>query len=177
MNYELVTVGNFQYLPEAEAARMHLESAGIQAFLSGAEIVNADWFLGNAVGYIKIQVGEPQAKAAYALLQEMRAHREAPETPDDALVCLACGAPLSTAESSCAACGWSYAGPEGESRQDDEPDEPEIESLQSDESPGGMSYLLRFKRPLFLIMLTPFFVAIGVCVLSLLMWLRSLVWG
>lgn len=35
---------------------MHLDAEGIPAFLSDAELLNADWLLSNAVGYIKLAV-------------------------------------------------------------------------------------------------------------------------
>jgi len=38
---ELVTVGNFQFLPEAEFAQMRLESEGIQAFLADGQTLNS----------------------------------------------------------------------------------------------------------------------------------------
>ena len=70
---ELITIGNFQFLPEAEAARMHLAAQGIPAFVADGETVNMDWFLGNAVAYIKLQVPVAQAAAARAALDDMRA--------------------------------------------------------------------------------------------------------
>jgi hypothetical protein len=52
MNDKLVTVRTFQVLTEAELARMLLEGEGLRAFLLDSGIVNFNWFLGNAVGYI-----------------------------------------------------------------------------------------------------------------------------
>jgi hypothetical protein len=65
MTDDLVTVGQYQFLAEAEAARMHLDAEGIPAFLSDAETVNMDWLLGNAIGYIKLAVPRGQADAAF----------------------------------------------------------------------------------------------------------------
>src|ERR1043165_3719990 len=61
---ELVTVASFQLANEAELAKLHLEEAGIHSFLADVETVNWDWFLGQAIGYIKVQVLQSQAEAA-----------------------------------------------------------------------------------------------------------------
>jgi len=113
MTNDLIPVGNFLFVPEAEAACLHLHEEGIQAFLSNAELVNMDWFLGNATGYVKVLVPESQAAAARAVLDTLRsqaqARRKAPSALGDAGVCLACGAKLTADQSTCPACGWSYA--------------------------------------------------------------------
>ncbi len=84
---KLVTIASFRFLAEAEAARMHLEGAGVPAFLSDKEVVNIDWLLGNAIGYIKLQVPESQAEAAQAILEPVEEDWEpSPEEyshPDD----------------------------------------------------------------------------------------------
>lgn len=115
MSDSFVTVATFTTLPEAEAAKLHLESEGIPARVTDAEIVNMDWLLGNAVGYIKLQVPESNAAAAAAMLEtiaaERRRRREANEgdswdAADDDL-CLACGAAMNGA-ATCPQCGWSF---------------------------------------------------------------------
>jgi hypothetical protein len=113
---DLVTIETYQFLPEAEAARMHLEEEGVTAFLPDAELVNMVWLLGNAVGHIKLQVPRSQADRATVLLRELRARRtkRSPEREDDeSSVCLACGRNIPEDESQCPVCGWSY-GDEGE---------------------------------------------------------------
>lgn len=109
---KLVTVGGFQFAPEAEAARMCLEAEGIRAFIVDAEIVSMDWLIGNAVGYIKLQVPQSQAEQALAVLRQVspRGGTEcnAAGVSTDG-VCLACGEKLPESEPTCAACGWSYA--------------------------------------------------------------------
>lgn len=108
-----VTVATFRFLMEAEAARLRLDSEGLTTFLADAETVNTDWFLGNAIGDIKLQVPAAQVAEAGRILEEMheerRRRRERPDG-DDPDVCLACGAPLPEDAAQCAACGWSYAG-------------------------------------------------------------------
>jgi type II secretory pathway pseudopilin PulG len=113
MATDLVNVGNFRFVPEAEAARLRLQDEGIQAFLSNAELVNMTWFLGNATGWVKILVPGDQAAAARAALgvlrEEQQARRLDHEAPADAAKCLVCGESLPLRESGCPACGWSYA--------------------------------------------------------------------
>jgi hypothetical protein len=111
MSQDLVTVASFQFLPEAEATKLRLEAEGLTVYLADAETVNMDWFLGNAIGNIKVQTSSAQAEAAVAVLEQMRRERQQrKEQPDEANVCLACGAALPDDAAQCAACGWSYAG-------------------------------------------------------------------
>lgn len=117
MTDEFVTVATFPTQPEAEAARAMLEAEGIPAILSDVEIVNMDWLLGNAVGYIKLRVPPSRAEAASGLLERIDAERrrrrdEAEAGGDwpvsDDMSCLACGAAMPEDEDRCPACGWSY---------------------------------------------------------------------
>jgi hypothetical protein len=92
---DLVTVDSFRVLPEAEAAKLHLEAAGIRAFLAESEAVDMDWLAGNPFWNVKLEVARGDAERAAALLGELRTRwRESAETPEgsDSLVCLACGA-------------------------------------------------------------------------------------
>src|SRR6266481_9408938 len=86
MEDQLVTVETYQFLPEAQAAKLRLEGNDIQVFLADAETVNMDWLLGNAIGNIKLQVPAEQADHALTLLDEMREkareRREAEEEED-----------------------------------------------------------------------------------------------
>ena len=70
---DLVTIGSFRFLPEADALRLHLEEQGIQAFLLGGLTTNADYFLGSAIGFIKIQVPIDQAAQARKIFEETEA--------------------------------------------------------------------------------------------------------
>jgi uncharacterized paraquat-inducible protein A len=116
MPNDLITVATFRSLPEAEAVRMYLEAEGIAGFLADAETVNMDWLLGNALGYIKLQVASSEAEKAASLVNQMRARqreRRSADSDDDAEdACLACGAAMSERQAKCPACGWSYVGPE-----------------------------------------------------------------
>ena len=112
MTDDLVTVASFQFLPEAEVSKLRLEAEGLDVILSDAETVSTDWLLGNAVGYIKLQVPSSQSEAATALLEQIRGERRQRDEhagkaePD---VCLACGAAMSAEAARCPGCGWSYA--------------------------------------------------------------------
>ncbi|MBA3314389.1 MAG: hypothetical protein M3552_19740 [Planctomycetota bacterium] len=119
MSETFVTVATFTTLPEAEAAKLHLQSEGIPVNIVDAEIVNMDWLLGNAVGYIKLQVPESRAEAAAALIEliaverrRRRAAREADEDDGrdaaDDQQCLACGTEMCDTDA-CPKCGWSWA--------------------------------------------------------------------
>ncbi len=118
MAEDLVTIATYRYLTEAEAARMHLEGEGIQAFLADAEIVNMDWLIANAVGDIKLQVSPLDADRAgriLARIQRKRRYRELEfEDHDDLTECLACGARFPEEGSACPVCGWTFenTGPE-----------------------------------------------------------------
>lgn len=73
---DLVTVATFRFPTEAQAAKLRLEAEGLTPSFSDAEIVNMDWLLGNAVGYIKLQVPLSQAGAAADLLEQVQSRPE-----------------------------------------------------------------------------------------------------
>lgn len=111
MSDDLVTIATFTTLPEAEAARLRIETEGIPTVVTDAEIVNMDWLLGNAVGYIKLQVPAARALAAQALLDQIAAERRerlARADESDEPVCLACGADMPDDAVRCPACHWSW---------------------------------------------------------------------
>jgi hypothetical protein len=165
---KLVTITDYQFLPEAEAARAHLEAAGIFATLTDAETVNMDWFLGNAIGYIKLQVPEERARDALAIVKRMRLHAKHREAAGgDAAVCLECGAAMPT-QDTCPACGWSFG--QGEAA---EPDSPEPAADADTAAAGGspLETLRSIKRPILLVLFWPLLLAIGLLALVILAWL------
>jgi len=109
---DLVTLATYRFAPKAEAARWVLEQEGIRAFVADTNLVMNDWFLGNAIGYIKLQVVSSQAEAALAILrrQPRLLDEAAPAEPQDegTAVCLSCGKPMPDDVDRCASCGWSY---------------------------------------------------------------------
>jgi len=124
MSDELVTVATFRFAPPADLARALLEQEGITAFVADENLVTTNWFLGGAVGHVKLQVPATQVEAARALLdRHPQVLDETPpgETSDDeaaaneavddegSMRCLACGATMAEKEPQCSACGWSYA--------------------------------------------------------------------
>ena len=191
MNNELVTIEKYQFLPQAESARIAMRSEGIDAFLADAETVNTDWMLGNAVGYIKLQVRQSQADAALAILDQMRIRRDEREIllgPADPEKCLACGAELQPKNSECPQCGWSYAADEEVRDQDNaaspppdgEPATTGDDSLTGDEPEAEasvMTKLLSLKRPLIIMFLIPFFGVVVMGALFFLMWLCQSIAG
>jgi hypothetical protein len=172
MMRDLVTVASFQFPAEAEVARMHLQERGIQAFLADAETVSMDWLLGNAIGYVKLQVPSEQAQAALSFLEEVRAgHIRNPEGSRralDAAVCLACGADLPAGEQKCAMCGWSYATKEGQSLEAEQAAEEEPADSEDVREASITEALRSWKRPIILLLLSPLFVVLGLVALLIL---------
>lgn len=140
---------------------MHLEAEGIQAHLSDAETVNMDWLLGNALGYIKLQVLSDQVEQAVSLLAQRGSERR--ESPNcdraaDSDRCLSCDAPLLGGESSCSSCGWTYS-----KARDDPSDEGECQSDagsgRQEDGSTAMDSLRGLKKPILLFFLSPFIFA------------------
>lgn len=140
MARELVNVGNFRFVAEAEAARLHLAEVGIQAFVANAEVVNMNWLAASAFGWVKIMVPDDQAAAARAVLDELalqaKARRENAPLNAPPGSCLACGAELPPGESRCGQCGWTFRDAESEeTSESEEDDEPEDDSRQAQPTP------------------------------------------
>lgn len=70
MGERLVTVATFANPVETHVARSCLEASGLKAFLTDEETASMVWYLTNALGGIKLQVGEQDADEALALLAE-----------------------------------------------------------------------------------------------------------
>jgi hypothetical protein len=167
MEDQLITVETYQFLPEAQAAKLQLEGNDIQVFLADAETVNMDWLLGNAIGNIKLQVPRDQADKALGLLEEMRdktSRRQRADKNTDETFCLACGAKLREDQARCPSCGWSYAGEEnGAPGAVHEVSDQGVSTVE--EKPLRMSLLRALKEPMFWFFLAPVFI--------LAMWLAS----
>jgi hypothetical protein len=71
----LVTIATFTSEGEAEQARGYLQDLGVPAFLADSHIVGMNWVLGNAVGYVKLQVPSDQVESASELLREAQIAR------------------------------------------------------------------------------------------------------
>ena len=82
---EPVTVAHYPFRTAAEAARLRLEAEDIPAFLSDAEVMDMNWLLGNALGWIKLQVPAADAERAAEILrpvEERRLARPWRQTPE-----------------------------------------------------------------------------------------------
>jgi hypothetical protein len=113
---DLVTIKTCLTIAEAESARLGLELEGIDATIADANIVTADWFLGNAVGYIKINVPTSQVERALEVLARHQRAAGPEGSPSDEMedLCLGCGAEMPDEDDTCLACGWTYGPPEEE---------------------------------------------------------------
>ena len=70
MYSNLVTVATFADPVEANLAKNRLEASGVRAFLANEETVDMNWLLGNALGWIRLEVGDQDADAARAVLSQ-----------------------------------------------------------------------------------------------------------
>jgi hypothetical protein len=68
MSDDLVTVATFADPVQANLAKNRLEASGVRAFLANEEAVDMDWLLGNALGWIRLEVGDEDADDARAVL-------------------------------------------------------------------------------------------------------------
>ncbi|MFO0804110.1 MAG: DUF2007 domain-containing protein [Gemmataceae bacterium] len=69
MNQNLVTIATFDQAAKARLAQNTLAEAGIRAAVADEATVAMDWLLGNAIGWIKVQVLEEDAERAVAELE------------------------------------------------------------------------------------------------------------
>jgi hypothetical protein len=107
----LVTLATYWTVMPAETAKWALGEQGIAAYIADDNIVLADWFLGNAVGGVKLMVAEADAVRALAFLEQNPRLLGVVQEPakDDSLTCLSCGKPMADEDTECAGCGWSFA--------------------------------------------------------------------
>jgi len=111
MSNELITVATYPHQSRAEVARIALASAGIEGYIQDSYTGTMDWFLGNAIGWIKLQVAKDRLDEARAILEASpgllwETRPDAEPIADDA--CLACGKLIPAGKDRCPACGWSF---------------------------------------------------------------------
>ena len=84
----MTTIATFSKPEEAHLFRMHLEAAGIPAFVQDEHLVQMDWFYSNAIGGVRVQIADEDVPAAQEFLA---ADRE--QKPLDAVdvLCPVCG--------------------------------------------------------------------------------------
>ena len=97
----LVIVGRFYYLHEADIARALLESFGIEAWLLDEHQIRQRWFLGGALGGIKLAVAPENGYRARCVLEEDRSgvldsidEQALPAHPDEC--CPRCDSPAAS---------------------------------------------------------------------------------
>lgn len=110
MAEKLVTIASYTTAPEADLARYALEAEGIRCYLADVNVIQMNWFLGNALGFIKLQVSSDDQESALQILESLpkpiapRRQRE----KQDSNQCLSCGASMDEDADTCPACGWSF---------------------------------------------------------------------
>ena len=110
MEPKLTTLCTYPSAIQAETVKWALEQEGITTFVADSNTITADWFLGPAVGWVKLQVAEADAVAALAVLEKhpnlLKTYFE--PKPEVASVCLSCGVAMGETDEKCGACGWSF---------------------------------------------------------------------
>jgi hypothetical protein len=152
MTDDLITVRTFEFLGDAEAAKMHLEAQGIPAILGNVEIANMHYFLGQALGGIPLQVRRQEVPQTIVLLDQLPGAPGEPEggsDRSDTLLCLECGARISEGQTSCPACGWSYRKEGGELDEGTSVSPIEQVGPVPDHTPGTLDALWAVKRSVF----------------------------
>ena len=70
MSHELITVATLSSPVEASLVQNELEAAGIRSFMSDEVAVGMAWYLGNAIGGIKVQVAESDVPRAFEVVHD-----------------------------------------------------------------------------------------------------------
>src|SRR3954469_18708919 len=70
MSDDLVTLGTFHNATEAQFAINRLKEAGVPAVMADDNLVAMDFLLGNAIGWIKVQVRGADLERAEAVLAD-----------------------------------------------------------------------------------------------------------
>lgn len=130
-----VTLQTFDSVPLADLARVQLESAGIPCRLLNKEVVSMDWLLGNAVGYIPLQVPEDQLEAADRALggASMETDLTLSEFPK-------CGEPLD-GDGPCRICGHDVDTKSPSARTSEPSEEPREDPEDEDDRPSSLEGL------------------------------------
>lgn len=94
MGTRLVTIATFDQPEKARLAENVLADAGIRAAVTDESVVAMDWLLGNAVGWVKLQVLEEDAERAVAVLElELPPDGDRPDVDPDRFAAEAEAAP------------------------------------------------------------------------------------
>ena len=87
----LTTIATYSFPYEAQIARAKLDSEGIPAFVADEQTINMQWLYSNALGGVRLQVPQPCAEQALAILAEDQSELLAQEMDVDVAACSACG--------------------------------------------------------------------------------------
>jgi hypothetical protein len=86
MRNDLVTVTTYAGPVEANLAKNRLEASGVRAFVADQVMVQMFWYFGNAIGWIKLQVGSQDVAVAHAALNQQHGIETGPGVePEEAL--------------------------------------------------------------------------------------------
>lgn len=69
MSEKLVTIATFSQSVEADLVKSKLESEDIECFIADQNVIQWNWLYSNAVGGIKVQVRESDAKRALEIIR------------------------------------------------------------------------------------------------------------
>ncbi len=105
MTNDLVTITTFENGPEAHAARLRLESEGIRAAVNDEVVVNWLWYVGTALGGVKLQVAAADAERARAILDSGN-FAEGSSTPG--WICPECDSEVDAGFEVCWSCGAAF---------------------------------------------------------------------
>ena len=169
MTDELVTIGSYEFVAEAEVAQMFLRENGVNAFLRDQSIIAMDWLLGNAIGYVKLQVPQSQFETARELLATLTEDSTADGegTSVRSRVCSSCGLALDGVTEICPAC--SEADTESEPVSSDRQSEAGAEWDDDEEERHGiMSRVRSLKRPIFWLWLLPILCGLALAAVAVL---------
>jgi len=176
MTEELVIIASYEFVAEAEIAQMVLRENGIDAFLRDQSILAMDWLLGNAIGYVKLQVPQSQVETAVALLATLKADSTGKSEANAANshVCATCGLVLGDHADPCPACSETDDEEEldvADDQDDDDPSEEFVrehdEETEDEEHRGLMSRARALKKPFFLAWLLPALIALALTAAAL----------
>jgi hypothetical protein len=106
---DLVTVAKYGNLQEASLLKAVLEDHGIACYLAGAETSGMLWYIGTALGGVKLQVEEHDHEQAQKILSDLESQARSPHT--EPWLCPECGNSVDAGFEICWQCGYSLEPP------------------------------------------------------------------
>ena len=64
----MITIATFSKPEEAHLLRMQLEAGGVDAYIQDENTVQMNWLYSNAIGGVRVQIGEQDLEAARAIV-------------------------------------------------------------------------------------------------------------